>query len=156
MLEIERKYVVISEDFKKDAASKSFISQGFLSSHPNRVVRVRIRGEQGFLTVKGRSSEDGTTRFEWESEIPKNEAEALLKLCEPGVVEKNRYVIPVGNHTFEVDEFLGENEGLVIAEVELSEANEAFEKPSWLGVEVTGDVRYYNSELSKKPYKQWN
>jgi len=156
MLEIERKYVVISEDFKKEATAKSFISQGFLSSHPDRVVRVRIRGEQGFLTVKGRSSEDGTTRFEWESEIPKNEAEALLKLCEPGVVEKNRYVIPVGNHTFEVDEFLGENEGLVIAEVELSEANEAFEKPSWLGDEVTGDVRYYNSELSKKPYKQWN
>ena len=155
MKEIERKFLVVSEAFKKEASSKAWISQGFLNSNPDRVVRIRVTGDSGFLTIKGRSSKDGTTRFEWEREIPKEEASTLLKLCEPGQIEKMRYRVAVGAHTFEVDEFLGSNQGLVVAEVELSEAEEVFEKPDWLGEEVTGDRRYYNSELSKTPYTHW-
>lgn len=155
MIEIERKFLVKSDMFKSLARSKKRIVQGFLNTDPQRTVRVRIAGEKGFITVKGKSNTSGTSRFEWEKQITVNEAEALLKLCEKGILEKCRYEIPVGNHIFEVDEFYGDNEGLTVAEVELNSENETFEKPSWLGKEVTGKVKYYNSQLSKKPYKDW-
>lgn len=155
MLEIERKYLVLSESFKNQAFKKTHIVQGFLSTHPERTVRVRIKGENGFLTVKGISNETGTTRLEWETKISVSEAEILLTLCEPNHIEKIRYEVRVENHIFEVDEFLGENEGLTLAEIELTSENEIFIKPEWLGKEVTGDVRYYNSQLSKIPYKNW-
>lgn len=156
MIEIERKFLIASNDFKQEADSRQRIVQGFLNSNPERTVRVRIKGDQGFLTVKGKSSANGTTRFEWEREIPVTEAEALLKLCETGVIDKMRYEVRIGQHTFEVDEFFGDNEGLIIAEVELANEDENFEKPGWLGKEVTGEIKYYNSQLSKQPYNTWN
>lgn len=156
MQEIERKFLILDDqDFRKDSFRSTRIVQGYLNSVAERTVRVRIRGEQGFLTIKGKSSSDGLTRFEWEKEIPVGEAEELLKICEPGIIEKIRHEVKLGDHIFEADEFLGENEGLLLAEVELTEANENFEKPEWLGEEVTGNKKYYNSYLSKFPYKEW-
>ena len=153
--EIERKFLVKSDSFKSEAQSSFRIVQGFLNTHPERTVRIRIKGNRGFLTIKGLGNESGTTRFEWEKEIPFVEAEALLKLCEQGIIDKVRYEVELGKHTCEVDEFFGKNEGLVIAEIELTEENEAFKKPDWLGKEVTGDVKYYNSQLSKNPFCDW-
>ena len=155
MIEIERKFLVTSDAFKKEATSKTLIIQGFLNTHPERTVRVRVVGEKGILTVKGKSSEDGTTRFEWETEIPLKEAKKLLQLCEKGIIEKYRYEVPFAKTLFEIDEFLGDNEGLVMAEIELNEVNQTFKKPSWLGEEVTGDIKYYNSQISKNPFKNW-
>lgn len=155
MVEIERKFLVKNTSYKNVAISHTRIVQGFLSSLPERTVRVRIKGELGFITIKGKSNASGTTRFEWEKEISLHEAEALLTLCEPGRISKVRYEIPQGDVVFEVDEFAGENDGLVIAEVELPSEDTPFEKPEWLGVEVTGEVKYYNSQLSKKPYSSW-
>lgn len=155
MIEIERKFLVASNAFKSDALRKNNIAQGYLSAHTERTVRVRIKGEKGYLTIKGESNETGLSRFEWEKEISVEEAKQLLLLCEKGVIEKIRYEIQVGEHLFEVDEFLGENEGLVIAEVELQSESEIFEKPSWLGIEVTQDHRYYNSYLSQNPFTSW-
>ncbi len=155
MQEIERKFLVKNETYKTQAQSSFRIVQGFLNTHPERTVRVRIKGEKGFLTIKGKGNDSGTTRFEWEKEIPVHEAEALLVLCEKGQIDKIRYEVKVENHTYEVDEFSGENKGLIVAEIELSDENEAFVKPDWLGEEVTGDVKYYNSQLSKKPYCEW-
>lgn len=155
MIEIERKFLITSNEFKLKAISKTRIVQGFLNTDPDRTVRIRIKGDEGFITVKGRSNESGTSRFEWEKEIVVEEAEALLKLCEKGVLEKTRYEIPYGSHIFEVDEFHGPNMGLIIAEVELGSENEAFEKPEWLGEEVTGDIKYYNSQLSKAAFSTW-
>jgi len=155
MIEIERKFLVTSNAFKNEAFKKTRLIQGFLNTHKERTVRIRLKGEQGFITVKGKSSDDGLSRFEWEKEISKQEAEALLKLCEPTSIDKIRYEVKVENHIFEVDEFLGENEGLTVAEVELNNENETFEKPHWLGKEVTGVVKYYNSQLSKQPYSTW-
>lgn len=152
--EIERKFLV-KGDFKPDAFKSTRISQGYLSSVPERTVRVRIKGNQGFLTIKGKGNHSGISRYEWEKEIPLNEAEELMKLCEPGVIDKTRYLIRSGNHVFEVDEFYGENEGLVVAEVELASENEPFEKPDFIGQEVTGDIRYYNSQLMQHPFKEW-
>ena len=126
-----------------------------MNRHQERTVRVRLTNQKGTLTVKGLSSEDGLKRFEWEKTISKSDAKALMEFCEPGVIDKLRYEVEVGNHVFEVDEFFGDNEGLVIAEIELDDENEEFEHPDWLGAEVTGDKRYYNSELSKSPYKHW-
>lgn len=154
-LEIERKFLVESTDFKSLAFQKNFIKQGFLNSNKERVVRIRIKDETGFITIKGKSNNSGTTRYEWEKEISKKEANELLNLCEQGVIEKYRYLVKVGNHTFEVDEFFGDNKGLLIAEVELSNENEIFKKPDWLGKEVTGITKYYNSCLSKLPYSKW-
>ncbi len=156
MIEIERKFLVTSKAYKTEAYKKTRILQGFLNTDPNRTVRVRIKGNQGFLTVKGKSNEAGTIRTEWEKEIDVVEAESLLKLCEEGVIEKMRYEIKAGKHIFEVDEFFGDNQGLTIAEIELNSENESFLKPTWLGEEVTGDVKYYNSQLSKHPYNIWN
>lgn len=155
MLEIERKFLVTSHSFKNEVVKSYRIVQGFLNTHPERTVRVRIKGNQGFLTVKGLSNKAGTTRMEWEKEVSLEEAELLMQLCEPGVIEKTRYEIKVGNHLFEVDEFLGENEGLIVAEIELNSENEIFKKPQWLGIEVTGETKYYNSQLSKNPFKNW-
>ncbi len=155
MIEIERKFLVTSNAFKSDALRKNHIAQGYLNSEPERTVRVRIKGEKGFLTIKGQSSETGISRFEWEKEIPITEAKELLLLCEKGVIEKTRYEIQLGQHLFEVDEFHRENEGLIIAEVELQSESEIFEKPLWLGQEVTRDTRYFNSYLSKHPFKSW-
>ena len=156
MIEIERKFLVTSEDFKKEAFTQNRIAQGYLSSVPERTIRVRIKGNKGFLTIKGNSNESGLSRYEWEKEIPVEEAKALLKLCEKGIIDKTRFEVKVGNHIFEVDEFHGENEGLIIAEVELKSENEPFEKPNWLGKEVTNDSRYYNSYLSKNPFTNWH
>lgn len=153
--EIERKFLVKDESFKKSSQHKYVIVQGYLSSNPERSVRIRIRDKEAFLTIKGATSESGTTRFEWEKEIPLDEAEALLELCEPTAIKKERYLVKVGQHTFEVDEFHGDNQGLIMAEVELKTEAEAYTKPDWLGKEVTGDPRYYNAYLSKKPYKSW-
>ena len=155
MLEIERKFLVTSQDFKNQSYSKKRIVQGFLNTDPERTVRVRIKGEMGFLTVKGKSNKSGTTRFEWEKQISISEAEKLLELCEKTLLEKTRYEISVGEHVFEVDQFHGVNQGLIIAEIELNDENEDFEKPDWLGKEVTGEVKYYNSQLSKSPYSTW-
>jgi adenylate cyclase len=155
MVEIERKFLVNSDAFKRDALRKNKIAQGYLNSAPERTVRVRIKGEKGFLTIKGQSNETGLSRFEWEKEISIQEATELLLLCEKGVIEKTRYEIEVGLHLYEVDEFYGENEGLIIAEVELQSEIENFEKPIWLGQEVTTDNRYYNSYLSQHPFKSW-
>jgi adenylate cyclase len=152
--EIERKFLV-KGDFKPFVSKQTRIVQGYLSSVPERTVRVRVKGEKGFLTVKGIGSESGASRYEWEKEITVDEANELMKICEPGVIDKTRYLVKVGNHTFEVDEFYGENQGLIIAEVELQSEDEAFEKPEWLGQEVTGYTKYYNSMLMKNPYRRW-
>ena len=154
-IEIERKFLVKSDAFKKQAKAQTKIIQGFLNTDPERTVRVRIKGNKGYLTVKGKGNVTGTTRFEWEKEISRGEATSLIDLCEPGVLEKIRFEVAVGKHIFEVDEFLGENMGLVMAEVELQEENEVFKKPNWLGDEVTGQTKYYNSQLSKNPFKKW-
>ena len=155
MIEIERKFLVKSESYKSFASSRTRIVQGFLNTDADRTIRIRIKGETGYITVKGRSNTSGTSRFEWEKEISVKDAEALLLLCEKGILEKYRYEIPVGNHVFEVDEFYGDNEGLTVAEVELNSEDETFEKPDWLGKEVTGEVKYYNSQLSKNPFTCW-
>ena len=156
MVEIERKFLVKSETFKKEAFKQTRICQGFLNTNKARTVRVRLKGEQGFITVKGESSKNGLSRFEWEKEIPNDEAEALLELCEPSIIDKTRFEIKVGHHIYEVDEFYGDNSGLIVAEIELNSENETYIKPDWLGDEVTGDVKYYNSQLSKSPFKSWN
>nr|WP_321221444.1 CYTH domain-containing protein [uncultured Psychroserpens sp.] len=155
MIEIERKFLVTSETFKTEAFKYTRITQGFLNTNPDRTVRVRLKGDKGFLTVKGKSTNDGLSRFEWEKEISKPDAESLLKLCETGVIDKIRYEIKKGAHVFEIDVFHKENEGLIIAEIELNHEDEAFIKPAWLGKEVTGDKRYYNSQLSQHPFKNW-
>ena len=155
MIEIERKFLVVSEAFKKQAFKETRIIQGFLNTHKDRTVRVRLKGNEGFLTIKGKSTSNGLSRFEWEKEISKTDAESLLQLCEKEKIEKIRYEVKVGNHVFEVDEFFGENKGLVIAEIELNSENETFKKPDWLGKEVTGQIQYYNSQLSKQPFNTW-
>jgi len=155
MLEIERKFLVKSDNFKAVAFAKNQIAQGYLNSHPERTVRIRIKGESGFLTIKGKGNESGVSRLEWETEIPLTEAKSLIKLCENGVIDKIRYEVKAGNHIFEVDEFFGDNEGLVVAEIELQSEDEGFEKPEWLGQEVTNDERYYNAFLSNHPYTTW-
>ncbi len=152
--EIERKFL-ITGDFKSSSHASQRIVQGYLCSVPERTVRVRIKGEKGFITIKGIGNASGASRYEWEREIPEGEAEQLLELCEPGMIDKTRYLVKNGEHLFEVDEFYGDNGGLVVAEVELKAEGEHFEKPSWLGEEVTGDVRYYNSMLMKEPFKTW-
>ena len=154
-LEIERKFLTTNTDFKKDSYQKKYIQQGFLNSDKNRVVRVRIIEEKAYLTIKGVSDKSGTSRFEWEKEISLQEAKDLLKLCEKGVIEKYRYFHKLGGHVFEIDEFLGDNKGLIIVEVELENKDDVFIKPSYLGKEVTGEEKYYNSNLSKNPFKNW-
>lgn len=153
--EIERKFLVKSDAYKLASFKNTHIVQGFLSSVPERTVRIRIKGEQGFITVKGISNESGVSRYEWEKEISIKEANELLSICEPGSIEKTRFDVEFGKHIFEVDEFYEENEGLVIAEIELSSEDEVYKKPDWLGLEVTGELKYYNSMLVKHPFKRW-
>ncbi len=153
-LEIERKFLVKGE--YKHFASKSFrIAQGYLSTASGRTVRIRIKGDKGFITIKGKRSESGLSRYEWEKEIPANEARELLGLCKPTIIDKTRYEVIFEGQTFEVDEFYGENEGLTVAELELESEDTAFTKPDWLGKEVTQEKRYNNSFLSKNPFSQW-
>ena len=154
-IEIERKFLVTSNDFMAQAVRSYTIKQGFLNRDPERTVRIRLKEDEGILTIKGKSSESGLSRFEWETSLKKEDAESLLLRCEKGIIDKKRYEIRFGKHIYEVDMFYGDNEGLIIAEVELKTKNELFEKPSWLGDEVTGDIKYYNSQLSKKPFKSW-
>lgn len=152
--EIERKFLV-EGDFKSDVLSHQRIVQGYMCADAKRTVRVRIYGEKGYLTIKGRSHDGGLSRFEWEKVIDVQEAEMLLQLCEPGVIDKVRYLVEAEGHVFEVDVFNGDNEGLVLAELELSSVDETFVRPDWLGAEVTGNRRYYNSYLSVHPYNTW-
>jgi adenylate cyclase len=153
--EIEKKFLVSSEAFKAEASKQTRITQGYLSSIPERTVRVRVKGSKGFITIKGIGNESGASRYEWEKEIPVEEVQELLKICEPGVIDKTRYEVKSGKYTFEIDEFYGENQGLTVAEIELSSENDSFDKPAWVGEEVTGDVKYYNSMLMKNPYTKW-
>lgn len=153
--EIERKFLVKNDDFKNESFKQIKIVQGFLSTVPERTVRIRIMANKGFITVKGIGNESGMSRYEWEKEISIEDAKDLLKISEPGVIDKTRFNVKSGGHTFEVDEFYGDNDGLIVAEVELDSEDENFIKPSWLGEEVTGQIKYYNAVLMKKPYKKW-
>ena len=153
--EIERKFLVLDDSFKHEAFSKSHIQQGYLCSERGRTVRVRIRDERAYLTIKGPSENGGLSRYEFEREIPLEDGQQMMQLCEPGIIDKTRWLVKSGNHTFEVDEFFGDNEGLVVAEVELSYEDEPYKKPHFIGKEVTGDRRYYNSCLCVKPFNKW-
>lgn len=153
--EIERKFLVTNDSFRTLAFHKDKIIQGYLCRNNGNSVRVRIRGEKGFLTIKGPSLDGGLSRYEWEHEIPVSEAKELMQLCSNAKIEKVRYLVKCGNHTYEVDEFYGDNKGLVIAEIELTAPDEVFDKPEFIGTEVTGDARYYNSHLTRFPYKDW-
>jgi len=153
--EIERKFLVSSTAFKQASFKQTAVKQGYLSSDPNRIVRIRIRDQKGYITIKGLGNTTGASSYEWEKEIPLDEAEKLLEICESGIISKTRYEIKSGNHIIEVDEFHGENQGLVVAEVELANEDEPFQKPDWLGAEVTGDKKYYNSILKKNPFTRW-
>lgn len=155
MIEIERKFLVTSTDFINESQAHFEIVQGYLSSHPERTVRVRIKADKAYLTIKGKGNESGISRFEWEKEITVDEAKKLLLLCEKGVIHKTRYNIKKGKHTFEVDVFHDTNDGLIIAEIELNNEQEIFEKPEWIGEEVTNNDNYYNAFLSQKPFKEW-
>ena len=154
-IETERKFLVRDEGFKEQAIESHHIKQGYIAHDGGRTVRVRLWDEQGILTIKGPSMGIGMSRFEWEKEITRQEAEDLFLLCKPGMVDKTRWIVPAGVRKFEVDEFHGENEGLVMAEIELGSEDESFERPSWLGEEVTGDKRYYNAYLALNPFKSW-
>ncbi|HYC43226.1 MAG TPA: CYTH domain-containing protein [Noviherbaspirillum sp.] len=152
-VEIERKFLVHGDRWKS-LGQGVLLRQGYLSSSPERTVRVRIEGESAMLTIKGKSS--GATRSEWEYPIPLADAQAFLdSLCERPVIEKKRYRIPFEGMVWEVDEFFGENAGLVVAEIELSAEDQAFAKPEWIGEEVTQDPRYFNSSLIRNPYSRW-
>lgn len=153
-LEIERKFLVKkSMDWKAQADSGTHIKQGYFAAV--NTVRVRTRDDKAYLTIKGPSRNGGMTRYEFEKEITPDEAQKLFGLCEPGIIDKRRYLVKSGNHTFEVDEFYGENEGLVLAEVELDSEDETFEKPDFIGMEVTGDRRFYNSHMRRNPFRIW-
>lgn len=154
-LEIERKFLVVGDAYKRQAYASSYIKQGYICSERGRTVRVRLRGDCGYLTIKGPSTDNGLSRYEFEKEITLEEARELFKLCEPGIVEKTRYLVRSGSHTFEVDEFHGDNEGLVMAEVELAAPDDPIVKPDFIGQEVTGDRRYYNSQLRQHPFTTW-
>jgi adenylate cyclase len=152
--EIERKFLVHGS-FMDKAVGATDIVQGYLCADPSRSVRVRVTDKKGFLTIKGRGDITGRSRYEWEKEIPLDEALELLSLCRHLRVHKTRYIVPYRSHTFEVDVFHGDNEGLIIAEIELVSPDEEFEKPDWVGKEVTGNPAYYNASLSERPYKKW-
>mgnify|MGYP002521189766 CR=1 FL=1 len=154
-MEVERKFMVRGNSYRQLAYASDRIKQGYICSGHGRTVRVRLRGGRGYLTIKGPSLDGGLSRYEFEKEITPDEAEQLFRLCEPGIIDKTRYLVKSGQHTFEVDEFYGENEGLVMAEVELSAPDEPYEKPAFIGKEVTGDRRFYNSHLRTNPFSVW-
>ncbi|MFA9275035.1 MAG: CYTH domain-containing protein [Candidatus Aquirickettsiella gammari] len=152
-VEIERKFLVVDDDWKR-LAKPVFMRQGYLSSQAGRVVRVRIEDQSAMLTIKGKTV--GISRGEWEYPIPLKDAQELLDgLCEQPLIEKNRYRIAIDDLIWEVDEFFGENAGLVVAEVELRDAEQTFAKPAWLGMEVSHDHRYANANLFKHPFSKW-
>ena len=153
--EIERKFLVLDDSFKHEAFSKSHIQQGYICSERGRTVRIRIKDNRAYLTIKGPSENGGLTRYEFEREIPLEDGQQMMQLCEPGIIDKTRWLVKSGKHTFEVDEFFGDNEGLVVAEVELSYEDEPYKKPHFIGKEVTGDRRYYNSQLRLCPFQKW-
>ncbi|MCK5880911.1 MAG: CYTH domain-containing protein, partial [Sinobacterium sp.] len=155
LLEIERKFLVNTDAYKQLSISQYRITQGYLSSVPERTVRIRLTEREAFLTVKGAGNKSGMSRFEWEKNIPLEEGRSLLALCEPGVIDKTRYLVECEGLTYEVDEFYGDNLGLVVAELELESENQSFTRPNWLGDEVTGNRAYYNSMLMKKPFSTW-
>ncbi|MDR2810846.1 MAG: CYTH domain-containing protein [Tannerellaceae bacterium] len=155
MIEIERKFTLLSGNFRKEATHSRRITQGYICADEGRTVRIRLSDGEAFLTIKGPSDQKGWSRYEFEQKIPTADAVELLQLCREGIIDKIRYYIPQGKHVWEVDVFCGENEGLEIAEIELAGENEPFDKPAWLGKEVTGDERYYNAMLAHTPYKQW-
>lgn len=152
-VEIERKFLVRSPDWTKQSEKAVCMQQGYLNTHPERTTRVRVAGEKAFLTIKGKTT--SISRKEFEYEIPSRDAEALLQLCETAIVSKTRHIVIEGKHTWEIDVFDAENEGLILAEIELDSEEEQFEKPEWLGQEVSADKRYFNSYLSKNPFKNW-
>jgi adenylate cyclase len=154
-IEIERKFLVKNNQYRTESYSKNHIFQGYICSESGRTVRVRIKNDKGFITIKGPSANNGLSRFEWEQEIPVDGAKELLQLCGNALIEKYRYEVKSGKHVIEVDEFLGDNNGLVVAEIELDSENEDYLKPNWLGKEVTGERRYYNSMLIKNPFCKW-
>ena len=152
-IEIERKFLVIDDGWKHQAECV-FMRQGYICSDPGRIVRVRIEGERAMLTIKGKT--EGISRGEWEYAIPLEDASQLLDvLCEKPLIEKNRYRIPFGGFVWEVDEFFGENAGLIVAEIELESESQSFVKPDWVGQEVSHDRRYANANLFKHPYQRW-
>lgn len=152
-VEIERKFLLVGDAWRT-LGEPVLLRQGYLSSNPDRTVRVRIEGGQGTMTIKGRSV--GATRAEWEYQIPLQDANELLdRLCEQPIIEKTRRRIAIGAHTWEVDEFLGANQGLVVAEIELASEEQQFDKPDWVGAEVTHDRRYFNSSLIRNPFSSW-
>ncbi|MBR1705600.1 MAG: CYTH domain-containing protein [Bacteroidales bacterium] len=153
-IETERKFLVRDSSYRAQAVESHRVRQGYIAHDSGRTVRVRIWDERGILTIKGPTF-GGMSRLEWEEESPLQDAEDLFLFCKPGVIDKVRYIIPAGERRFEVDEFHGDNEGLVMAEIELGSPGEAFERPAWLGEEVTGDKRYYNSYLSRCPFRTW-
>ena len=154
--ETERKFLVVG-DFKSQSYNATRIQQGYIASNNGRTVRVRIRGDKGYLTIKGPSGLKGITRYEFDTEIPLDDARELMEICEPGIIDKTRYLVksPDGRHTWEIDVFYGDNEGLVLAEIELSHESEDFQKPDFIGREVTGDRRFYNSHMRSYPYRLW-
>ncbi|MBR1545951.1 MAG: CYTH domain-containing protein [Prevotella sp.] len=154
-LEIERKFLVLNDSYKKESFSHSHIQQGYICSERGRTVRIRIRDDHAFITIKGPSMDGGLSRYEFEQEIPLEDGKQLMRLCEPGIIDKVRWLVKSGAHVFEVDEFFGDNEGLVMAEVELSSVEESAKIPDFIGKEVTGDRRYYNSQLRQHPFKNW-
>lgn len=153
MLEIERKFLIANDGWKKHVSNSTVIKQGYLNSTPERTVRIRVRGENGFMTIKGKN--DNLTRKEFEYTIPLQEANELLSLCEKPLIEKTRHLVQVENHTWEIDVFEGDNKGLVVAEIELTSEDEKFNQPTWAGKEVSNDPRYYNSSLIQHPYMAW-
>ena len=154
-LEIERKFLVLDDSYKHEAFSSSHIRQGYICSERGRTVRIRIRDNEAFLTIKGPSLDGGLSRYEFEQSIPIDDAEKLMTLCDEGIIDKTRWLVKSGDHTFEVDEFHGDNDGLVMAEVELKNMQDTPKMPHFIGKEVTGDRRYYNSQLRRNPYKLW-
>ncbi len=154
-IEIERKFLVKDESYKAEATESHRLVQGYICKESGRTVRVRLWDDKGYLTIKGAGSASGMSRYEWEKEISAEDAEELFMLCISGIIDKTRYIVPVDGKIFEVDEFHGENDGLAMAEIELESEEEHFTRPEWLGGEVTGDRRYYNSMLSVHPYSEW-
>ena len=155
MTEIERKFLVLDDSYKSLSYAHSHIMQGYICSERGRTVRIRIRDTRAYITIKGPSTDNGLSRYEFEQEIPLDDAQQLMQLCEPGIIDKTRWLVKSDRHTFEVDEFHGDNDGLVMAEVELENEQDTPKIPHFIGKEVTGDRRYYNSQLRQRPFKTW-
>lgn len=154
-LEIERKFLVKGNDYRNEAYKYYDMVQGYIAHENGRSVRIRITNTESLITIKGPTDAKGMSRYEWNHTIDKRDAVELMELCQGSKIEKRRYLVHSGPYVFEIDEFHGENEGLVIAEVELTSENEVFQKPDFIGDEVTGDKRYYNAHLTRDPYKNW-